>query len=266
MARLDFPDYLEHINTESQRFRDVLASCDPRARVPACPDWNAADLLDHLTQVQHGWAWVVEHRPASQAEGGYVAPERPASYDALLKSFDECSSALVAALEQADPAEPAWTWSTEQTVGFTFRRQAHEALIHRLDAEQTAGDVTPLDRALSADGVEECLDVMYGGCPPWGEFHPLPHHVRVDCTDTGDSVWVQIGRFVGTDPRDDVHYDEDDINVVGDPGVEPDAVISGKASTVLTRLWRRGDGAEIHLAGDMAIVDHFRAAIHHPLD
>ena len=41
---------------------------------------------------------------------------------------------------RADPAEPAWTWSAEQTVGFTLRRQAHEALIHRLDAEQTAGD------------------------------------------------------------------------------------------------------------------------------
>ena len=28
----------------------------------------------------------------------------------------------------------------------------------------------------------------------------------------------------GTDPSDDTHYDEDDIHVVADPGVEPDAV------------------------------------------
>ena len=41
---------------------------------------------------------------------------------------------------------------------------------------------------------------MYGGCPEWGEFSPLPHYIRVELTDTGDDVWVQLGRFSGTDP------------------------------------------------------------------
>jgi hypothetical protein len=77
---------------------------------------------------------------------------------------------------------------------------------------------------------------------------------------------VQLGRFSGTDPKDEVRYEEDDINVVDDPGVEPDAVIEGTAASLLARLWRRGDGADIHIAGDMEIVDHFRSAIHHPLD
>ena len=73
---------------------------------------------------------------------------------------------------------------------------------------------------------------MYGGCPPWGEFTGLPHHVRVDCTDTGDRVWVQIGRFVGTDPDDDKYYDDNDISVVPDPGAEPDAVVAGPAAAL----------------------------------
>ena len=188
----------------------------------------------------------------------------PTAYDDLLKAFDEYSSALVSELEQADPADEAWTWSSEQTVGFTFRRQAHEALIHRLDAEQAAGDVTPLDTALAADGVEEVLDVMYGASPDWGEFSPLDHRIRIDITDTGESIWVQLGRFRGTDPKDDVHYDDDDIRVIDDPGAEPDAVISADAATLDARLWRRGDGATIHLAGDLKIVDHFRQVIHQP--
>ena len=50
MARLDFPDYLEHIRSESRRFREVLSTCDPDARVPGCPEWNAADLLWHLAE------------------------------------------------------------------------------------------------------------------------------------------------------------------------------------------------------------------------
>ena len=104
---------------------------------------------------------------------------------------------------------------------------------------------------LAADGVEEVLDVMFGGCPEWGEFSPLPHYIRVELTDTGDDVWVQLGRFSGTDPSDDTHYDEDDIHVVDDPGVAADAVISAPAGVMDARLWRRGDGDSIHLAGDL---------------
>lgn len=264
MARLDFPTYLDHIRTESQRFRDVLATCEPDAPVPGCPGWTAADLLWHLTGVQRFWATIVRTRPLGP-DNDEVEPERPTSYDALLKAFDEHSTGLVAELAQADPSDEAWTWSTEQTVGFTFRRQAHEALIHRLDAEQAAGSVTPLDPALAADGVEEVLDVMYGGCPEWGTFSPLDHCLRVDITDTGESIWVRLGRFSGTDPKDGVHYDEDDISVIDDPGTEPDAVISGTAEALDTRLWRRADGADIHLAGDLEIVDHFRQVIHQPI-
>lgn len=265
MARLDHSDYLEHLRTESRRFRDVLASCDPEARVPSCPAWDAADLLWHLAEVQWFWARTVRTRPSPPDEGDH-GPERPGSFDGLLEAFDGYSAALVSELERADPADEAWTWSTEQTVGFTSRRQAHEALIHRLDAELTAGTVTPLDPALAADGVLECLDVMFGGCPPWGEFHPLPHHVRVDCTDTGDRIWVQLGRFVGTDPRDGQHHDENDISVVADPGTEPDTVVEGPAAALDAWLWRRGDDAGITVRGDRRVHDHFREAVSHPID
>jgi uncharacterized protein (TIGR03083 family) len=263
-TRLSTELYLQHLERESARFRAVLADADPVAAVPGCPAWTASDLLWHLGTVQHFWAWVVEHRPDGQ--DGYQEPERPASHGELGPFHEKASAALLAALRAADPADEAWTWSEDHTVGFVVRRQALEALVHRLDAEQTAGTVTPMDATLAADGVHEVLDVMYGGCPPWGDFSPLPHYLRVDCTDTGTSVWVQLGRFSGTDPKDEVRYEEDDVQVVDDPGLEPDAVIAGPGEVLLARFWRRGDGAELHVAGDMKIVDHFRTAIHHPLD
>lgn len=265
MTSLPTSDYLEHLRSESRRFRDVLADCDPAARVPSCPDWDAADLLWHLAGVHWFWATTIRNRPAAPLDEDGTPP-RPETYDAMLAAYDDYSAALVTELEGADPAEPAWSWSDEQTVGFTFRRQAHEALIHRLDAELTAGATTPLDPRLAADGVLEVLDVMYGGTPPWGEFHALPHYVRVDCTDTGDSTWVQIGRFVGTNPADGTHYDDNDIGVVTDPGVEPDAVIEGPAGHLDAWLWRRGDGSEVKVHGDRLIYDHFREAVHHPID
>ena len=267
MARLDFPTYLEHIRAESARFHDVLAACDPAAPVPSCPEWTAADLLWHMVGVQDWWGWCVDNRPKS-ADGGYPEPERPQTYDEMLQRYREAADHLVAALEKADPKEEAWTWKAdEHTVGFIYRRQAHEALIHRVDAELAAGvPVSDLDPALAADGVEEVLSVMYGGCPPWGSFSGLDHYLRVDIDDVDESVWVQLGMFSGTDPASGEHYDEEDISVVADPGREPDAVIGGTAQALDLRLWRRGDGAETHLAGDLAIVDRFRRVVHQPIN
>ncbi|KQY54205.1 MULTISPECIES: maleylpyruvate isomerase family mycothiol-dependent enzyme [unclassified Nocardioides] len=263
MTRLSYDAYLDHLRTDSARFAAVLADADPTARVPACPDWDAADLLWHLTGVQDFWAWIIENRPASPDD--YTEPERPASYDDLLALFDKRSAALVTALEAADPAHPAWTWSTEQTVAFTFRRQAHEALIHRVDAEQAAGLPSDLDARLAADGVQEVLDVMFGGTPPWGTFTGGDHHVRVDSIDTDHHVWVQLGRFTGTDPEGTSH-DEDDINVVADPGVEPDVVVAGKAADLDAWLWRRADDSAITVAGERSTYDLFRSCVNHPIN
>jgi uncharacterized protein (TIGR03083 family) len=264
MSRLSASQYLSAIESESARFREALTDVDPAAPVPTCPAWDAHDLLDHLATVQWHWAWVVENRPKDPDDR--PEHERRETYADALADFDEVSARLAAALRDADPEDAAWTWSDDKTVGFVLRRQAHEALIHRLDAELTAhGHFTDIDAALATDGVDEVLDVMLGGTPEWGEFSPLPHYLRVEMTDTGEHVWVQLGRFGGTDPSDGTYVDEDDIRVVDDPGVEPDAVISSPAAVMDARLWRRGDGDSIHLAGDLEIVDHFRRVIHQPI-
>lgn len=260
MARLSFDDYLRHLRSDSDRLRAVLAECDPGARVPGCPDWTAADLLAHHGGVLDFWATIVEHRPAGPGDD-WVEPERPTAYDELLAHHAAQTDRLVAALAAADPAEKAWSWSAEQTVGFTFRRQAHEALIHRLDAEQTAGAVTPLDPDLAADGVDEALDIMFGGTPGWGSFTGTGRHVRVDISDLDESVWVGTGRFTGTDPEDGKTYDEDDIAKVAPRDGEPDAVVTGPAAALDAWLWRRGPADEITVTGDDAVVAHFRGCV-----
>lgn len=254
--------YRQHIAAESQRFRDVLTGCDPGARVPSCPDWDAADLLWHLTGVQDFWARAIRGRPEQPEE---TERDRPASYPELLAAFDRASADLRTELAATDPGEEAWTWSSDHSVGFVLRRQAHEALIHRLDAEQAAGEVTALDPQLAADGVAECLDVIFGGTPAWGRFDGLPEHVRVDLTDTGDRLWVQLGRFTGTDP-DGTAYDEPDLHLVDDPDTEPRAVVSGPAAAVDTWLWHRADDSAVAVTGDPETYGRFRTLIQQPIN
>lgn len=269
VTRLEPSTYLAAIRRESARFRDVLAACDPAARVPSCPDWSAADLLWHLCTVQHWWEAMISNRPQSPDEMGYTEPERPGTYDALLAAYDDTHTRFVAAVEAADPTEPAYSWSGDpanHTVGFTYRRQAHEALIHRLDAELVAGHVTPLDTALAADGVDEALDWMYGNLPDWGSFDPLPQHVEFRITDAGTSVWTQLGRFAGTAPDGRVYADENDLHVVPDPGTAADVVVSGPAGALDAWLWHRRDKSGIDVTGDSAAWDHAREVLDQPID
>lgn len=258
-------DYLHHLRAESARAREVLRDADPSARVPGCPDWTVDDLLWHLgPQVQGFWAHVVAHRPAPPAD--WEEPTRPAGHGAVLAAFDEAHAALVTVLESAGPGEEAWSWSPDHTVAFTLRRQAHEALVHRVDAEQAAGaEPAPIDPRLAGDGVDETLAVMFGGKPDWGVFASSDEHVRVDLTDDPGPVWVQLGRFTGTDPEGEGH-DLHDIAVVPDPGVAPDVVITGPAAAVDLWLWRRGDDAAVTVTGDGDVRARFLACVDHPID
>lgn len=264
---LDHTAYLEAIQRESTRFRNVLAGVDPDARVPSCPEWTAADLLWHLTEVQEFWAGVVRSRPAAPADEG--EPPRPdVAYDGLLARYDRALSGLLDALGSADPSEPAWSWSEDQRMAFTYRRMAHEALIHRVDAEETGGVRTPLDPVLASDGVAEALAIMLGGCPGWATFTGSGERARVILTDTGAELTVELGRFRGTGPESGREFDDPTLVVLDEPA-DADVTIRGTAEAVDTWLWRRGDAdefaREIRVEGDRGVYERFRAVVDQPI-
>ncbi|MAO79850.1 MAG: hypothetical protein CMH82_04155 [Nocardioides sp.] len=262
MTRLEADSYSAHLRRESTRFRDVLALTPSQARVPTCPDWDADDLLWHLAEVQWFWGEVVAARPAGPPE---QHPQRPASRAALLAFFDEVSARLCDLLGTAAPDEPAWSWAEEQTVGFTQRRQAHEAMIHRVDAELCAGAATPLPVDLAADGVAELLEVMYGGEPPaWGDFTPDGHLTAVELTDTGHRLVVRTGRFVGTDPASGAALDVAHLVRVADDAPAA-ATVAGTAADVDAWLWHRRDDAPLSVTGSPDAYAAFRAAVSEPL-
>src|ERR1022692_1528421 len=254
-------DYIAHLARESARFGEAIGQAGPAAPVPSCPDWTADDLLWHLGGVQWSWGVVVrDHMTGPQA--GSLMPERPADRARLQAFYQRASRDLGQILTAAAPEAATWTWSDDQTVGFVRRRQAHEALIHRIDAELAAGSRTAVDPLLGADGVDEALRVMYGGVPEWGRFTPDDAKtVRIEATDTGDSWLVTLGRFTGTDP-DGTSYDEPDIHAAdSDPGGETAALISGSAADLDCWLWHRPPPGQIECSGDKEVLSGFEAAI-----
>jgi uncharacterized protein (TIGR03083 family) len=254
-------DYVAHLAQESARFAEAIRAAPPDARVPSCPDWDADDLLWHLGQVQWFWGTVVrENADREQAESRM--PPRPADRAGLEAFFDRVSRDLTEVLAARAADSPAWTWSDDKTVGFIRRRQAHEALIHRVDAELTAGSRTPLDPRLCADGVDEALRVMYGAKPEWATFTPEPPRtVRLRATDTGDTWLVTLGRFTGTDP-DGVSYDEPDIHADDhDAGTDAAAGVAGTAADLNCWLWHREPPAAVERTGDQQVLGGFDAAI-----
>src|SRR6266571_1587171 len=258
------PDYLGHLARESALFGHAVDGAAPDARVPSCPDWNADDLLWHLAEVQWFWGTIV--REGVDAEGaGARAPARPRNRAALMQFYLSASGDLGTALASAAPDAAAWTWSDDKTVGFIRRRQAHEALIHRVDAELTGGRRrSHMDPALSADGADEALRIMYGGdVPEWGRFAADDSRtLRIQATDTGDPWLVTLGQFSGTDPGDQKSYDRPGITVAAaDPGTDAAATVRGTADDLDCWLWRRPPDTPLERTGDRDVLSGFDALI-----
>jgi uncharacterized protein (TIGR03083 family) len=254
-------DYLAHLGRESARFAEAIATVPPAAPVPPCPEWTADDLLWHLGWVQWWWAAIVRDG-LTGPDARLLVPERPPGRPGLLEFCQRASRDLRQALGTKSPDAPAWTWSDDHTVGFIRRKQAHEALIHRVDAEVTAGSRTPMDPRLSADGVDEVLRVMYSGVPDWGSFAADESKtLRLRATDTGDSWLITLGRFTGTDPEG-TSYDEPDFSVAdGDPGAPASALIGGTAADLDCWLWHRPPAGAIDQSGDSGVLAEFTTAI-----
>ena len=255
-------DYVAALTRESARFAEAIRGAAPDVPVPTCPGWTADDLLWHLGEVQWFWAAVVREDVAG-ARAEELKPPRPPDRAGLLDFFDRASHDLAEILAARPPESAAWTWSDDQSVAFIRRRQAHEALIHRVDAELVGASQTPLDPALAADGIDEVLKIMYGGVPDWGTFTPEEPGatVRVQATDTGGSWLVTLGRFTGTDP-DGTSYDEPDIHTAdSDPGAKADADVTGAAANVDCWLWRRPALGPVGLTGDHDVLTRFESAV-----
>lgn len=247
-------DYVATVREQSARFLSVLQQTDASAQVPSCPDWDAADLVWHLGEVQNFWENVVRRdiTDEDQAEG-VERPQRPEEYAGLLAFEEEASAQLVRTLGRYPADTQRYMWAHDpalHTVGYINRRQALEALIHRIDAELTAGVApAPIDPALAVDGIDEVIDVIRGGAvPDWASFTPAEDRiVELIATDTGQRWTLQLGSFSGITP-DGVEVHEQGFTRVGSD-LSPSATVRAASADLLLWLWNRPAGP-VQATGD----------------
>jgi uncharacterized protein (TIGR03083 family) len=213
---MQLDEYLPVLERTNRRFADAASeavlSRGWAAPVPACPGWELRDLVRHLAEVQHFWAWVVRTRAVDPAT--YVDPRRHPD-DELLGFFTAVSAELETALDGADPAERVWTWARQQDVAFVLRRQTQEATVHTVDVEEVLGDVRPIPPAVGLDGLDEWLEVLVPGALPDGP-PPHAHPVVLHAVDAD----AERTLFPGTKPF-------------------PIAALTGTAGDLLLAVWRR---------------------------
>lgn len=252
-------DRLRVIEEQAERFAAVLGSADPDARVPTCPDWNAADLLWHLTEVHLFWGGILASAAQTDQQVGAVdeaKPDRPEAIAELLTLRERATGELLDQLRRLDDDVPRWSWwPADQTVGFTRRMQTYEATMHRIDAELTAGiAVGPIAPDVAAGAIDHCADVMWAWLPTGASYTPRAL-VELDASDTDDHWLVEIGNWSGTYPGQDAPADG--IRAVRAGAGQPSAHVTGPVDDLARWAWTRGGTVEI--TGDPDAVEAVRA-------
>lgn len=250
-------DYINSIRSNSARFSELIRVTDPAAPVPSCPGWSASDLFWHLTEVQYFWATIVAGLLTSPQTVSELA--RPGDAE-LGDLFDAQSARLLHAVQHRNPTDECWIWhESGHNVGWVRRRQAHEALIHRIDAELAAGSETAVDEELAVDGVDEVLTIYLDASdlPEWATFLPDGSSARI-AIEGGDSWNLILGRFEGTSPNTGNTYDEAALRL--EEVAEPSTLITGTGPDLDLWLWGRGPLHSLQVSGDAVVPDRIRAA------
>jgi uncharacterized protein (TIGR03083 family) len=244
---LPYGDLLTLIDGRSAVFRAAVAAApDLSARVPGCPDWTLADLVEHVGGVQRFWAVVVsaadETGPPSREKTDFDSPTGD-----LVEWSAESTRLLLDALSAAGPESPSWAWwaasGTPLTALSVARHQVQEVAVHAYDAQATIGQPEPLPAAIAVDGVPEFLSVGLASRGPWPN---RPARLTFTAIDGPTHVVDLSPSGVSLDPA---------------PAGEPLVTVHAPASDLVLALYNRIPLTSLHVDGDPGPLHELRSWI-----
>jgi uncharacterized protein (TIGR03083 family) len=242
---MDRDTYLAHLSRDGRRIAD-LARGDLTATVPTCPGWTLKDLVEHTGMV-HRWQTEAarhDHGTFPDASKFELAPVEGESW---ADWFQAGIDSAIATMSKVEPGQPRWTWAKPgggDTTDWYFRRIAQETLVHRIDAELAAGDVTDVDAAFAADGIAEMFEV----------FVPLASGRAIN----GDGRTIHLH---ATDVESEwlLRLQQDRVDAEPSHG-KGDAALRGMARDLLLMSWGREPLGDVEHFGRDDVIATFTAA------
>jgi uncharacterized protein (TIGR03083 family) len=242
--------HLDGIRSEIVAMATVLEGKDPTAPVPACPDWDLAELIRHTGQV-HRWVTAIV-KTRSQEFLGWKDLDLGLPADASgLPSWLAAGAAPLLTELAADPTTPVWSFAPDKSVGWWARRLLHETTVHRADAELSLGLQPQLAPEVALDGIAELLvDLL-----PISE---APKRIAA-LGWTGQSLHLHATDAPGewTLTFTDTGFE------CADGHQKASAAVRGSVGDLLLLLWNRrraSDAERFELFGDRELVDGWLGA------
>jgi uncharacterized protein (TIGR03083 family) len=216
--------------------------------VPSCPDWTFGEVVKHLGNV-YNWAGTVVEGRLSQPPRRDALPRRPEHMSSPEWMSDRLDR-LVVALSKVPEDADVWTFSSKDpTAAFWWRRQAHETLIHRVDAEAASKvAVTPVEPPLAADNIDELFELSF--------------------TDAGAGT----GGAQGIEPPASIHLHAEDLEgaewtvdtrnrSVSRRHAKADVALRGSAWALSRWCWGRPVFGELECFGDVEAAETWRKSV-----
>ena len=158
---MELDEYLPALRKANARFDEAAAQAvlahGWSAHVPGCPGWRLRDLVRHLAEVQHFWAWVVRTRAADPT----VGPEPPAASGRRTARLLAAQHAeLETALAGADPADGSGRGRRSRTSRSSCGGRCTRRWCTPSTSSRCSDDVRPIPTPVGLDGLDEWLEVM----------------------------------------------------------------------------------------------------------
>ena len=240
---MEYDVYVATIRSNIDRLGDAAEEAGLDTRVPVCPEWTVDDLTRHIGNVNRLWTRHVASRSTDPPDFSTVNEAEPDGDDRF--EWVRAGGQALADVLAATPEDtPMWTFPGPGTVRFWARRQAHEAVMHRCDAELANGELGSIDADVAADGVNEYFD-LFPLLPAAQAIKGDGETVHFHCTDR-EVEWL-------------VTLTPDGLTLEPEH-TKGDVAVRGTANAIMLAVWNRigPDNPELEVFGDHDLLDRWR--------
>jgi uncharacterized protein (TIGR03083 family) len=243
MCAMKSSDYLHLLKTENARLSQVDEANlnDP---IPHVDGWTVQDVVGHTGWIARYVTAVIATDPDNPPSRSDV-PEPPPGPE-VLEWFAAGGSALVHALESADPDHIAPSFTGPQPVSWWIRRMAHEFSMHRWDAFSASASPDAISADLAVDGIDETLSVFVPNRLEFGELAGNGETIHLHASDVDDGEWL-LHLGAGEVTWEKSH-------------AKADVAARGPVSDLLLMIWSRIPPSRLEVFGDASILDRWQQA------